>query len=150
MMSHHCLPSQKIALEPPSEINQPFLLQDELQNQSQGPPAHRLRYPKDPPKCAFQVPRLKRPMITLRGPGPAKALPGKLPEKTGGNAIHLSTPWKIKLEPQNGHLENDFSLSIGWFFGSIIILINFEGCTCIGNASPDSQEIWVNDGGNDG
>jgi len=84
MMSHHCLPSQKIALETPSEINQPFLLQEmELQNQSQGPPAHRLRYPKDPPKCAFQVPRLKRPMITLRGPGPAKALPGKLPEKTG-------------------------------------------------------------------
>ena len=92
MVSHHCLPSQKIALETPSEINQPFLLQDELQNQSQGPPAHRLRCPKDPPKCAFQVPRLKRPMITLRGPGPAKALPGKHPEKTGGNAIHLSTP----------------------------------------------------------
>lgn len=37
----------------------------------------------------------------------------------------LGTSWKIKMEHNNGSLEDDFSLSIGWFLGSNV---NFQGC----------------------
>ena len=31
------------------------------------------------------------------------------------------TPWKINMEPENDGLEDDFSFSIGWFLGSMLI-----------------------------